>query len=291
MFTYQLNGYAKYRCIDQSSFKMPELPEVETTVRALRDPLVGQTIADVRNYWPRQIATPALSQFRERIRGRRIEAIQRRGKYLVLSLSHGETLIVHLKMSGHLSVVNRKAPLDKHVHTVFDLADGQELRLRDQRKFGRVYLVRQPEEILGGLGPEPLEPEFTVELLAARLSGRKRLIKPLLLDQEFIAGVGNIYANEALYHARLHPERRANSFSAEEVAALHGAIRKSLLLGLENDGASIEQFVKPDGSKGHMQESFVVHGREGMPCCRCTGVVRRAVIGGRSSYYCPGCQI
>jgi formamidopyrimidine-DNA glycosylase len=270
---------------------MPELPEVETTVRALRDPLVGQTIADVRNYWPRQIATPALSQFRERIRGRRIEAIQRRGKYLVLSLSHGETLIVHLKMSGHLSVVNRKAPLDKHVHTVFDLADGQELRFRDQRKFGRVYLVRQPEEILGGLGPEPLEPEFTVELLAARLSGRKRLIKPLLLDQEFIAGVGNIYANEALYHARLHPERRANSFSAEGVAALHGAIRKSLSLGLENDGASIEQFVKPDGSKGRMQESFVVHGREGMPCCRCTGVVRRAVIGGRSSYYCPGCQI
>lgn len=270
---------------------MPELPEVETTVRALRDPLVGQTFRDVRNSWPRHVATPALGELRERIRGGRIDAIERRGKYLLFELDNGETLIVHLKMSGHLSVVAKEKDLDKHVHTIFELANGRELRFRDQRKFGRVYLVRQVEEVLGGLGPEPLEPEFTADTLATLLSSRTRLLKPLLLDQTFVAGIGNIYANEALHYARLHPERRANSLSEAEVAALHSAIRKSLTLGLENDGASIEMFAKPDGSKGRMQNAFVVHGRDGMPCFRCTGVVQRAVIGGRSSYYCPECQI
>lgn len=270
---------------------MPELPEVETTVRALRDPLIGQTISDIRNYWPRQIATPSYDELRERIQGRRIEAIQRRGKYLLFLLDSGDTLIIHLKMSGHLSVVPATGALDKHVHTVFELTNGHELRFRDQRKFGRVYLVHKTEEVLNGLGPEPLEPAFTVETLAARLEGRTRLLKPLLLDQTFVAGIGNIYANEALFHAYIRPERRANSLSAKEVAALHRAIQKSLRLGLENDGASIEQFAKPDGSKGRMQNSFVVHGRAGMPCFRCDGLVQRSVIGGRSSYYCPECQI
>jgi len=270
---------------------MPELPEVETTVRALRDPLVGQIFRDVRNFWPRQIAMPDFGELRERIRGRRIDAIGRRGKYLLFELDSGETLIVHLKMSGHLSVVPKETVLNKHVHTVFELTNGKELRFRDQRKFGRVYLVRQTDDVLAGLGPEPLEPEFTADMLATRLSSRTRLLKPLLLDQTFVAGIGNIYANEALHHARLHPERRADSLSEAEVVALHSAIRKSLAIGLANDGASVELFAKPDGSKGRMQNSFVVHGRDGMPCLRCAGIVQRSVIGGRSSYFCPDCQM
>jgi formamidopyrimidine-DNA glycosylase len=270
---------------------MPELPEVETTVRSLRQPLLGQTFTGVRNQWPRHIATPDLQELQARIQGQRIETINRRGKYLVFTLSKGDSLLIHLKMSGHLSVLDRRAPLSKHVHTVFELASGRELRFRDPRKFGRVYLVSDPERILGKLGPEPLEHSFTANVLQERLQGRKRVIKPLLLDQSFIAGVGNIYANEALFYARIHPERRSDSLTLEETKALHRAIRKSLNLGLANQGASIDQYRKPDGSLGTMQNEFVVHNREEQPCVRCYGIVQRMVLGGRSTYFCPECQL
>ncbi|MDT8306333.1 MAG: DNA-formamidopyrimidine glycosylase, partial [Anaerolineae bacterium] len=192
---------------------MPELPEVETTVRALHQLLAGRRITGVHNTWPRHIATPPLEEMKERIAGRRIHAVQRRGKFLVFRLSENETLIVHLRMSGHLSVVETGAPGDKHVHTIFTLDRGEELRFRNPRKFGRVYLVRDPEEVLGRLGPEPLDETFTVKALRQRLAGRSRQLKPLLLDQAFIAGVGNIYADEALYYAGLHPQRTADSLS------------------------------------------------------------------------------
>jgi formamidopyrimidine-DNA glycosylase len=270
---------------------MPELPEVETTVQALRQPLVGQAFTTVRNDWPRHVAMPDLQELQARIQGQRIEAIGRRGKYLVFSLSDGDTLIIHLKMSGHLSVVEKQAPLSKHVHTAFELSNGRELRFRDQRKFGRIYLVRDPETVLGQLGPEPLGPSFSARVLQKRLQGRQRVIKPLLLDQSFIAGVGNIYANEALFYARIHPERRAASLSFTEIKALHRAIRKSLNLGLEHQGASIDQYRKPDGSLGTMQNEFSVHNREDEPCVRCGNTVKRKVLGGRSSYYCPDCQV
>jgi formamidopyrimidine-DNA glycosylase len=171
------------------------------------------------------------------------------------------------------------------------LANGQELRFRDQRKFGRVYLVSDPEEVLGSLGPEPLESSFTVDVLKQQLQGRKRVLKPLLLDQGFIAGVGNIYANEALFYAGIHPERRSGSLSSVEIEAVHAAIQKSLNLGLKHDGASIDQYAKPDGSKGTMQNVFVVHQREGESCHRCGGIVHRTVLGGRGTFYCPQCQV
>lgn len=269
---------------------MPELPEVETTVRALRPPLVGRTFTEVRNYWPRHIVTPSLLELQRRIRGRTILTINRRAKYLVFSLTDGETLIIHLKMSGHLAVVDSDTPPDKHAHTIFGLDNGQELRFRDTRKFGRVYLVQDPAEILDHLGPEPLERTFTAGVLQARLHNRKRVLKPLLLDQTFVAGIGNIYADEALYYAGLHPERRSDSLSTAEIKALHGAIQRVLKLGIEREGASIDQYVKPDGSKGDMQNAVAVFRRTGEPCYHCGTLIQRIKLGGRSTHFCPTCQ-
>lgn len=269
---------------------MPELPEVETIVRALRRPLLGRTIVDVRNDWPQHIATPEFTELHERIRGRQVEALDRRGKFLRFDLDGGEHLLIHLKMSGQLMVVGVDSPLDKHVHTVFALNNGTELRFRDIRKFGRVYLVRDPEEILGNLGPEPLSPSFSADRLYQKLQKRKRILKPLLLDQTFIAGIGNIYADEALYHARLHPKRISNTLTPSEAASLFDGIRKALLLGLEHDGASIDSYRMPDGSQGEMQDEFLAYGREGERCSRCGDNIVRIVLGGRSTFYCPGCQ-
>ena len=281
----ETGAISRYNC------DMPELPEVETTVRALREPLIGRTIIAVHNDWPRHVGMPGLPELQTRIRGQRIERIDRRGKYLVFTLNSGETLIIHLKMTGHLSVVDQDAPPDPYAHTIFVLDQGQELRFRDPRKFGRVYLARDRYEILGSLGPEPLEPAFTVEVLCRRLKGRKRALKPLLLDQGFIAGVGNIYADEALYYAGLHPQRRADSLSEADVTALHASIRQVLQTGIEREGASIDRYVKPDGSKGDMQNAVAVFQRTGQLCYGCeTGIVQRIVLGGRSTHFCPICQ-
>ena len=269
---------------------MPELPEVETAVRALRRPLIGRTITEVRNYWPRHIATPGLPELQRRIHGRSITAINRRAKYLVFSLSDGQTLIIHLKMSGHLAVVDRAEPPDKHAHTIFGLDNDRELRFRDTRKFGRVYLVQDPMSVLGHLGPEPLEPTYTAAILQKRLQNRKRRLKPLLLDQTFVAGIGNIYADEALFYAGLHPERRANSLSPAEIVKLHAAIQKVLRMGIEREGASISMYVKPDGSKGDMQNAVAVFRRTGESCYYCGHTINRIKLGGRSTHFCPSCQ-
>ncbi len=269
---------------------MPELPEVETFVRALRRPLLGRTIVAARNDWPRHVALPTVEELAARIAGRRIEAIERRGKYLVFSLSDDETLLIHLKMTGHLSVVPADTPPDPYAHTVFALDDGRELRFRDPRKFGRVYLVRDPALVVGPLGPEPLTDDFTAEQLAARLAGRRRVLKPLLLDQTFVAGIGNIYADEALFDAGLRPTRRSDTLTPEETAALPRAIRKVLALGIEREGASISTYVKPDGEKGDMQNAVAVFRRTGQTCYRCGGPIERIVLGGRSTHYCPNCQ-
>lgn len=269
---------------------MPELPEVETVVRALRAPLIGRTITAVRNTWPRHIATPDPAELQYRIHGQQIQAINRRAKYLVFTLTGGETLIIHLKMTGHLSVVPTTTPPDKYAHTVFTLDHSEEFRFRDPRKFGRVYLVRDPNQILSGLGPEPLEDTFTPYLLAQRLHGRSRALKPLLLEQAFIAGVGNIYADEALYHARLHPLQPADSLQPADLPALHAAIQKVLREGIEREGASIDHYRKPNGEKGDMQNAVAVFHRTGEPCYHCGTPIKRIVVGGRSTHFCPQCQ-
>ncbi len=270
---------------------MPELPEVETSVRALRDSLVGETFSEARIYWPRHIDRPDPQTFRERIVGLRVEDIGRRGKYMVFSLSDDETLIIHLRMTGHLAVVEYNAPLRDHTHTILGLASGKELRFNDTRKFGRLYLVRDQEEVLGKLGPEPLAPDFTPEALATQLERRSMRLKPLLLDQSFIAGVGNIYADEALFHAGLHPKRAADSLTKSEINALHAAIQKVLRMGIAREGASIDRYRKPDGTRGDMQNAVAVFRRTDEPCYHCGAPIRRIVLGGRSTHYCPECQV
>jgi formamidopyrimidine-DNA glycosylase len=270
---------------------MPELPEVETVVRGLRGPLIGETIMGITNDWSGHINKPELPELRARISGRSIESIRRRGKYLVFGLDGGETLIIHLKMSGQLSVSPGQEPADKHVHTTFILESGSNLRFRDVRKFGRVYLVQDPKEVLGKLGQEPLDEEFTVDWLCQSLAGRKRVLKPLLLDQSFIAGIGNIYADEALHQAAIDPRRPANSLDDDECRALHKGIQNVLSLAIQNEGSSIDgAYIKPDGGRGSNQSELRVYGRAGEPCRRCGSVVERISLGGRGTHYCPGCQ-
>ncbi len=269
---------------------MPELPEVETVVRALRPLLLGRRMAGARCDWPRQVVCPAPTELRRRLRGRAVQAVGRRAKYLHLRLEGGEHLILHLRMSGHLAVVPGTAPADRHVHTVFPLEGGDELRFRDPRKFGRVWLVRDPAEVLGGLGPEPIEADFTVAVLRRLLRSRRRLLKPLLLDQGVVAGIGNIYADEALFRAGLHPARRSHTLRAAEIAALHAGLQGALHEGIAREGASIASYVKPDGRKGGMQHAVQVFRRTGCACNRCGATIRRIVLGQRSTHFCPGCQ-
>lgn len=272
---------------------MPELPEVETVVRALRDPLIGRTFADFESYWPKQVIFPDdVQALRDRIAGRSVTQIRRRAKYIVMTLDQGEeTLIVHLKMTGHLAVVPHDQPLHKHVRQRFVLTDGDDLRFRDMRKFGRIYLVKDPAEVLAKLGPEPLEPEFTAAVFRKRLAGRKRILKPLLLDQTIVAGIGNIYADEALYGAKIRPDRQTNTLNEAEIIALHKAIQHALRLGIEREGASIGDYVKPDGSKGDMQNAVQVFRRTGFPCYSCGTPITRIVLGGRSTHFCANCQV
>lgn len=269
---------------------MPELPEVETTIRALRPSLVGRTFTGIRVLWPRHIAMPAPDELTRQIAGQRIEAINRRGKYIIFELHLGETMIIHLRMSGHLSVTAADEPLHQHVRTIFYLDNGKELRFRDQRKFGKVYFVFDPEIVLGKLGPEPLDPSFTVDVLQQRLAGRRRAMKPLLLDQHFVAGLGNIYADEALHDAGIHPQRPADALSDQDVVRLHRAIRKVLTVGIQREGASIDLYTKPDGTRGDMQNAVAVFRRNGQHCYTCGSMIERIVMNGRSTHYCPICQ-
>lgn len=269
---------------------MPELPEVETVVRALRPGLHGRTLTEVRNYWPRHIDRPTLPELQRRVHGRAITTLSRRGKYILIHLDDGQTLIIHLRMSGHLAVVDAATPADKHTHTIFGLDNGRELRFRDTRKFGRVYLVDDAQEVVGKLGPEPLDDTFTAESFANLLAGRKRIIKPLLLDQTIVAGIGNIYADEALFEAGIHPERRSNTLTPDEIARLHAAIRSVLAIGIAREGASIDTYVKPDGEKGDMQNAVRVFRRTGMPCYVCGSAIQRIIVGQRSTHFCPVCQ-
>ena len=271
---------------------MPELPEVETVVRALRDPLVGRTFSEFESYWPNQIVVPDdVEQLRARITGRTVTAISRRAKYIVMTLDGGEeTLIVHLKMTGHLAVVPTSKPVHKHVRNLFRLTDGDDLRFRDMRKFGRIYLVTDPDEILAKLGTEPLEDLFTAEVFRQRIAGRTRIIKPLLLDQTIVAGIGNIYADESLFFAKIRPDRHADTLTEAETDLLWAGIRSSLQNGIDREGASIDTYVKPDGTKGDMQNAVSVFRRTGNPCYDCGTPIERIVLAQRSTHFCPICQ-
>jgi formamidopyrimidine-DNA glycosylase len=271
---------------------MPELPEVETVARGLRDSLLGRTITRVTVGWPRTIARPGVAGFTERVAGQRATLIGRRGKYVIIGLSGGY-LLVHLKMSGRLYVVGADEPSDQHVHVLFDLDDGRQLRFRDVRKFGRIYLVDDPSEVTAGLGPEPLADDFFVEDFARLLASRRGRLKPLLLNQQFLAGLGNIYADEALFAARLHPLRKADSLTADEQVRLYEAIRTVLQQAVASRGTTLGDggYTDASGQAGGYQDRIAIYGRGGELCLRCKSPIERIVIGGRSAHFCPRCQV
>jgi formamidopyrimidine-DNA glycosylase len=271
---------------------MPELPEVETVVRGLREPLAGRTIIGASTTWPRALVTPDTPLFTARIAGQPVRGVDRRAKYILIRLDP-DTLIVHLKMTGRLYVVPDASTehADQWLRFVFQLDNGHQLRFSDARKFGRVYLVDDPARIVGALGPEPLEDAFTLDVFRARLARRSGQIKPLLLNQAFLAGMGNIYTDEALFLSQIHPQRQADTLGEDEIARLYAAIRSVLADGIAREGASVNWYRKPDGTKGKAQNSLQVYGRAGEPCLRCGHPVERIVVGQRGTHLCPACQI
>lgn len=271
---------------------MPELPEVETIVRDLRPDLEGRAILAAAVDWPRTVATSTVEAFQRRIAKQRVETVARRGKYVTIQLSGGDWLLIHLKMTGHLQLMSGDAPPGKHVRAVFHLDDGRQLWFRDARKFGRLHLTDDPYVAMGDLGPEPLADDFTLQAFTARLRRRRGRLKPLLLNQRFIAGMGNIYADEVLFAARLHPQRSANTLSDDQVADLYHAIRRVLQQGIENRGTTLSDRGYRDarGEPGSNQAYVRVYGRAGEPCLQCGTPVQRIVLSGRSAHFCPRCQ-
>ena len=264
---------------------MPELPEVETIARSLRPLLTGRTILSVDLRWKRTLATPSPAAFRQRIAGQRIESVSRRAKFLDLQLSQGH-LLFHLRMSGDLQVVPGVHPPATHDRLILQLSDAASLVFSDARKFGRVWLVQDPLEVLGKLGPEPLSPDFTPAWLYAALQQRRRQLKPLLLDQSFLAGLGNIYTDEALHLARLHPLCSSDAVSREQAQALWQAIREVLEQGIRRNGASIDWVYRG----GDFQNHFRAYGRTGQPCPVCGAPIERISVGQRGTHFCPVCQ-
>ncbi|MDA8218042.1 MAG: DNA-formamidopyrimidine glycosylase [Dehalococcoidales bacterium] len=272
---------------------MPELPEVETIVAGLRPLVGGRCISDTEIHWSGSVGGMDPAVFRDRLVGQCIARMTRRGKFILLYLDGGDVLLVHLRMTGRLLLRPREAEADPYTRVIIGLEGNEELRLADLRKFARLVVVSQGEEeaVLAKLGPEPLSEDFTVEHLANSLGKRKAPIKTLLLDQTVLAGLGNIYADEALYLAGLHPLRRADSLSVEEWQRLHEAIRRTLEEGIRNRGTTFSQYRDGEGRPGGHQHCLNVYRRTGEACPRCGGPIERLVIGGRSSHFCPRCQV
>ncbi len=269
---------------------MPELPEVETIACDLRPYLIGRTFADVRINWPGAIHQLSPEQFAQQLLSRQVLDITRRGKYLVFLLSGGWHLLIHLRMTGQLLLGQLPPEAGKHVRLVFLFGDGLPLSFRDMRKFGRVYLTKDLDAVVGDLGPEPLASDFDGDAFASLLRQRKGIIKPLLLDQRFIAGLGNIYVDEALFVAGIHPCRRANTLQPGEISRLYDGIRQVLQQGIANRGTTLDDYRDSQGRPGNNQESLTVFRRAEEPCPRCGTLIQRIVVGGRGTYFCSRCQ-
>ena len=299
---------------------MPELPEVETIARSLREgktrlprpadpppeqvrrirearaagelpeietaPVVGKTVTGARVLWERTLAEPETArEFYERITGQRIEDIGRRGKYLTFDLNK-DILLIHLRMSGDIRVTSVEEPLATHDRLTLTLDDRLRMAFNDTRKFGRVWLMRDPARLLDKLGPEPLDPGLNAERFHAMLAGRSRQIKPLLLDQSFIAGLGNIYTDEALHLSRIHPLTPSDALDERQARRLLDNIRHVLQLGIRENGASIDWVYRG----GDFQNYFKAYGRTGEPCAQCGTPIQRIVVGQRGTHICPHCQ-
>jgi len=271
---------------------VPELPEVETLACDLRWLLLGTEFTTVEVRWPRTVAMPGVDEFIRQLPGRQILDVGRRGKFLILSLSGPSYLLIHLRMSGQVRVAPTTAPLDRYARVIFHLDDGRRLLFSDPRKFGRVYWTADPTPVVGRLGPDPLAEDFTLDAFEALLSRRKGAIKPLLLNQAFLAGLGNIYTDEALFVAGLHPLRKANTLSPAEIERLYRAIRKVLQQAVGSRGTTLpdERYLDAKGWPGSYGERLRVYRRAGEPCPCCGVPIQRIVVNGRGTHFCPNCQ-
>ena len=273
---------------------MPELPEVETVTRTLRELVKGKTIHEVQVHLPRIIQRPAeIEQFCAALAGHTIIDVLRRGKFIRIVLD-GLVLVSHLRMEGRYGVFRQDEPVEKHTHVIFSFTDGTQLRYKDVRQFGTMHLFKEGEELnelpLKKLGVEPLSEQFTAELLRSKLQKRSSKIKPLLLNQELIVGIGNIYVDEALHVAKIHPERTPDSLSKQEWNKLHQAIVDTLTSAVEAGGSSIKSYVNGQGEMGMFQQQLLAYGRENQPCSSCGTMITKFVVGGRGTHICPRCQ-
>jgi formamidopyrimidine-DNA glycosylase len=274
---------------------VPELPEVETIRRQLAERLPGRALARVRVADPLLVVPEAPAAFAAALAGRRVDAVGRRGKYLLLGLDGGDTLALHLRMTGQLWwSPGAPDPGLGHVRARFDLDDGSALVFADTRRFGRAWVLPAGTDgrryWAARAGVEPLSAGFTARRLETLLAGRRAAIKPVLLDQRLVAGIGNIYADEALFQARVHPLRPAEDLGPGEVGRLHRAIRDRLRAGIASGGASIDRYRDTLGRRGTMQDLLRVHRHGGEPCPRCGSGIVKTRVGGRGTYHCPGCQ-
>lgn len=264
---------------------MPELPEVETVSRSIKPHIVGKTIQNADLRWARTLEYPSPKKFKEQIKGQKITDVTRRAKYIDIHLDDYH-LYIHLRMSGDMRIKEANAKPEKHDRLILTLSKNTSLIFNDTRKFGRVWLTNQPENVLGKLGPEPLEKGFTPQWLYEALHKKKRQLKPLLLDQTFLAGLGNIYTDESLHMAKLHPGAASDSVSAQQAKRLHEAIVKILKEGIKRNGASIDWVYRG----GEYQHHFRVYGREGEPCPVCGTIIQKFYVGQRGTHICPKCQ-
>jgi formamidopyrimidine-DNA glycosylase len=275
--------------------KMPELPEVQTVVTGLDKLLRGKKIVNTHIYDDMVIGYPVQEEFLNISQDKEIESLSRRGKYIIINFKDSEyKLIVHLRMSGKLLYKDRNDEKDKHTHVIFEFNDDTDLRFNNVRKFGRLYFITENdiEEAgnLKNLGVEPLSENFTLELFEEMLSKRKGMIKPLIMNQEFIAGIGNIYADEALYQAHIKPDRKANTLNEEEIEDLYIAIREILKKGIKMGGTSVSDYVNALGKSGQFQHQLNVYKKEGNKCAKCGAEIEKKKVSGRAARFCPECQ-
>lgn len=273
---------------------MPELPEVETIRRGLEPHLVGRRITGVQVRETRLRTPLDASHLAAHLGGRRLVGVERRSKYLLFHLEDAHVLVIHLGMTGRLRLDPAGAPLPRHTHVVVEFEDGRELRFEDARRFGMLFVVEARE--LGqhprfeGLGPEPLSPDFDLAYVRRRAQGVRKPIKNFLMDASVVVGVGNIYATEALYEARVHPRTAAARLSVERLARLRRAVRQVLRRALRAGGTTLRDYRDATGEAGTFQVRLRAYGRDGETCGRCGRTIRRLVQSGRSTFYCPGCQ-
>lgn len=275
-------------------FIMPEMPELETIKRSLEPHIKGKKIKKITPLLDRQIKWPTPGEFIFHLLFHTIKSVERRGKYLILSMDNDILLIFHLRMTGQVVYCPENAPTPNYARIVFDFLDGSSLVYADSRTLGTIYAVK-PDEIwrikgLNELGPEPLSDDFTMEYLKKILASKKGSIKSFLLDQSLIAGLGNIYVDEALFLAGIHPVRSPESITQDEAEKLYGSINKVIADGIRDGGTTFRDYRDGNGEKGSHQENLFVYGRDGKPCRKCGEIILKTRVGGRGTHFCPNCQ-